>query len=638
MKTIKYRPEIDGLRSIAVIAVILFHSKISTFSHGFFGVDIFFVISGYLITKILVENKFNFKDFYERRIRRIVPNYFFILFISSIIIYQLNPDIYTLREFSKSSYFSISFLSNYYFMANDYFQQNISRPFLHTWSLSIEEQFYILYPLFLFFFKNINRNLKLFLFLILITLNIILVNSGGNLKLNYPFFEEKFLFFSNSVFFNFYSPLSRLWEFLFGALAYFIYFKKKNTLYSNFILIISYLLIFYSLTFQSEFLFYPNIFSILPVFSTFLIIVLENNRTITFKIISNKVLTYIGLRSFSLYLWHLPIYEIYGYLGLDASNYIIFIFYIVNILILSEFTFKLIEKPFRKKDLINFKSVLNFIFLLTILSILVNQFNDKNLDKKNIESEDFSIFSFEKSLKDYEKFKEKILVDHKLSLKNLKTNFKENNLKKILIIGDSMSQDLVLALNNSEFSKSSEFRYYNYGLRELILRKKDDIKIFQTSLYNDANVIIFSYNLFANNLSSKQLDERIVFTKKISDILKQDNKKVIFAINSPNFETSINPVFYLIKIKKIDNENIIDTEMYKLLSKKFHSYSSELIDFLDKNEINYINLFDVYCNSSLESCKYINESSNILFSDNVHLTSDGKIYLGNRLHKTYGNF
>ena len=638
MKTITYRPEIDGLRSIAVIAVILFHSKFPTFSHGFLGVDIFFVISGYLITKILIENSFNFKDFYERRIRRIIPNYFFILFVSSIIIYQLNPDIYALKEFSKSSYYSISFLSNYYFMANDYFQQNISRPFLHTWSLSIEEQFYILYPLFLFFFKNINRNLKLFLFLILITLNIILVNSGGNLKLNYPFFEEKFLFFSNSVFFNFYSPLSRLWEFLFGALAYFIYFKKKNTLYSNFILIISYLLIFYSLTFQSEFLFYPNIFSILPVFSTFLIIVLENNRTITFKIISNKVLTYIGLRSFSLYLWHLPIYEIYGYLGLDASNYIIFIFYIVNILILSEFTFKLIEKPFRKKDLINFKSVLNFIFLLTILSILVNQFNDKNLDKKNIESEDFSIFSFEKSLKDYEKFKEKILVDHKLSLKNLKTNFKENNLKKILIIGDSMSQDLVLALNNSEFSKSSEFRYYNYGLRELILRKKDDIKIFQTSLYNDANVIIFSYNLFANNLSSKQLDERIVFTKKISDILKQDNKKVIFAINSPNFETSINPVFYLIKIKKIDNENIIDTEMYKLLSKKFHSYSSELIDFLDKNEINYINLFDVYCNSSLESCKYINESSNILFSDNVHLTSDGKIYLGNRLHKTYGNF
>ena len=188
MKTINYRPEIDGLRSIAVLAVILFHSKFSMFSHGFFGVDIFFVISGYLITKILIENKFDFKDFYERRVRRIVPNYFFILFISSIIIYQFNPDIYTLREFSKSSYFSISFLSNYFFMANDYFQQNISRPFLHTWSLSIEEQFYIFYPLFLFFFKNISRNLRISLFLILITLNIILVNSGGNLKLNYPFF------------------------------------------------------------------------------------------------------------------------------------------------------------------------------------------------------------------------------------------------------------------------------------------------------------------------------------------------------------------------------------------------------------------------------------------------------------------
>ena len=78
--------------------------------------------------------------------------------------------------------------------------------------------------------------------------------------------------------------------------------------------------------------------------------------------------------------------------------------------------------------------------------------------------------------------------------------------------------------------------------------------------------------------------------------------------------------------------------MFKLLSKKFHSYSSELINFLKKNEINYINLFDIYCNSSSESCKYINEDLNILFSDNVHLTPDGKIYLGDRLYKTYGNF
>ena len=479
-------------------------------------------------------------------------------------------------------------------MANDYFQQNLSRPFLHTWSLSIEEQFYIFYPLLLFFFKNLDRNLQISLFLILITLNITLVNSGGNLKLDYPFFEEKFLFFSNSIFFNFYSPLSRLWEFLFGALAYFIYFKKKNTLYSNFILIISYLLIFYSLTFQSEFLFYPNIFSILPVFSTFLIIILENNRTITFKIISNKVLTYVGLRSFSLYLWHLPIYEIYSYLSLDTSNFIIYLFYIVNILILSEFTFNLIEKPFRKKDIFNFRSVLSFILFFTILSILVNQYNDKNLDKKNFDFDNLSIFSFEKSLKNYEQFKEKTLLDRDLSLKDLKTNFKDNDLKKILIIGDSISEDLVLALNNSEFAKSNEFKYYEYSLDELILRKKNDIEIFESEVYNNADIIIFSYNLFADNLSAKQLSERIFFTKKINDIVQLNNKKAIFAVNSPNFNTSINPLLHLIKIKKINNESIIDKEMFELLSKKFHSYSSDLIYFLKKNKIEYINLFEIY--------------------------------------------
>ena len=78
--------------------------------------------------------------------------------------------------------------------------------------------------------------------------------------------------------------------------------------------------------------------------------------------------------------------------------------------------------------------------------------------------------------------------------------------------------------------------------------------------------------------------------------------------------------------------------MFKLLSKKFHSYKSELIDFLKKNKIDYIDLFDIYCNSVSEICKYISEDSNILFSDNVHLTPAGKIYLGGRLYKTYGNF
>ena len=365
---------------------------------------------------------------------------------------------------------------------------------------------------------------------------------------------------------------------------------------------------------------------------------LENNRTFTFKIISNKVLTYIGLRSFSLYLWHLPIYEIYGYLGLDTSNYIIYLFYITNILVLSEVTFKLVEKPFRKKDLIDFRSVLSFIFLITILSIIVNQYYDKKLDKKNLDFKNFSIFSFGKSLKNYEIYKEKILNDREISLNTLKTNFKKDDLNKILIVGDSVGEDLVLALNNSEFSKSNEFRYYNYGLRELILKRKNDIKIFQSSLYNNADIIIFSYSLFANNLSTKQLNERIVFTKKISNILKQDNKKAIFAINSPNFGTSINPLIYLIEIKKINNESSIEREMFELLSKKFHSYKSELIDFLKKNKIDYIDLFDIYCNSVSEICEYISEDSNILFSDNVHLTPDGKIYLGGRLYNTYGNF
>ncbi len=158
-----YRPEIDGLRAIAVFAVIIYHANFVLFGHtlfqgGFIGVDIFFVISGYLITTLILKeiyknNQFSFKYFYERRIRRILPVLLFVIIITSIIShFILLPG--SLVDFGKSVLSIISFGSNYYFnyTGNSYGQENsLLKPLLHTWSLSVEEQFYILFPIFLIF-------------------------------------------------------------------------------------------------------------------------------------------------------------------------------------------------------------------------------------------------------------------------------------------------------------------------------------------------------------------------------------------------------------------------------------------------------------------------------------------------------
>ena len=169
---VDYRPEIDGLRAIAVISVIIYHAQISFFDHkifegGFIGVDIFFVISGYLITSIiykefLATGTFSFKYFYERRIRRILPALLVVMLASlPFAWFYILP--HSLIDFSKSILYSLGFSSNIYFWFSGQqygAESSLLKPFLHTWSLSVEEQYYILFPIiFLILFKYFKKYL-----------------------------------------------------------------------------------------------------------------------------------------------------------------------------------------------------------------------------------------------------------------------------------------------------------------------------------------------------------------------------------------------------------------------------------------------------------------------------------------------
>ena len=141
-----YRPEIDGLRAIAVLPVILFHAHVNLFQGGFVGVDIFFVISGYLITTIILTNiynsSFSISDFYERRARRLLPALFTVLLFTTIFSVLLLPPI-ELRDFGQSLFFVSFFISNFFFwIESGYFDGGIDfKPLIHTWSLGVEEHF-----------------------------------------------------------------------------------------------------------------------------------------------------------------------------------------------------------------------------------------------------------------------------------------------------------------------------------------------------------------------------------------------------------------------------------------------------------------------------------------------------------------
>ena len=319
---IKYRPEIDGLRAIAVAAVILYHAQINISGHqpfngGFIGVDIFFVISGYLITSIILKEllttgSFSFKYFYERRIRRILPVLFFVMLASLPFAWlYLIPSSFV--DFSKSILYSLGFSSNFYFHYSGQLYRALDGlflPFLHTWSLSVEEQFYIIFPIVLFFiFKYLRQHL---IHILILGFIVSLVLSEWTSK-NYP---------STS----FYFLHTRMWEILAGSsLAYFEIIKghrSQNKLLNFTLPLIGLLLILYSILFFNINIPHPSFYTLLPIIGVCLIIWFSHKDELITKILSTKLFVGTGLISYSLYMWHYPIFAFLKINGLVSGSLI----------------------------------------------------------------------------------------------------------------------------------------------------------------------------------------------------------------------------------------------------------------------------------------------------------------------------
>lgn len=387
MKASDYKPHIDGLRALAVLPVIFFHADLNLFEGGFIGVDIFFVISGYLITNIilrdLIEKKFSFKNFYLRRVRRILPILTFVTIISLLISLFLMPD-EQLKFFSKQIISVVLLISNFFFWKNtSYFDPNSElQPLLHTWSLGVEEQFYIFFPLFLFFIWKKIKNKLILTLIIFFILSLTLSQIGGNFKIqnlsnDFPYFILPFDFFWQAGSANFYLPFGRIWELLAGSLLAVVTSKKKiNDKKSNdYFSFIGLSLILFSIFTYSENIQYPSIFTVLPVVGTVLLITFSTKDTLSYKILSFKPLVFFGLISFSLYLWHQPLLAFNRiHFGVSLSLYHKFII-ILATFFLSVMSWKFVELPFRNKKIINDKklivSVLSTSFFLLIISSLI---------------------------------------------------------------------------------------------------------------------------------------------------------------------------------------------------------------------------------------------------------------------------
>lgn len=357
----KYRPDIDGLRAVAVLAVVAFHAFPSWVGGGFIGVDVFFVISGYLISTIIFENlnrgTFSFVEFYARRIKRIFPALILVLIACFAFgWFTLLADEY--KQLGKHIAAGAGFISNFILLnESGYFDNSAeTKPLLHLWSLGIEEQFYIVWPLFLWFAWKGKFNLLTVT--IVVTITTFVLNIKG---------------IKQDMVATFYSPQTRFWELLSGSLLAWVTLYKKNTLsnikhkidfwlsriiyrekqeadgktLANVFSFVGLFLLLYGFWQINKELSFPGKWALVPVLGTILIITAGSKAWVNHTILSNKVAVWFGLISFPLYLWHWPLLSFARIVGSEVPSRNLRIAAVVLSIVLAWLTYKLVEHPLR---------------------------------------------------------------------------------------------------------------------------------------------------------------------------------------------------------------------------------------------------------------------------------------------------
>ena len=614
-----YIKEINFLRFISIASVVIYHYFPEIIPKGYLGVDLFFVISGFLISMLIYreigDKKFSLLNFYNRRIKRIIPATIFLLFLVSITSFIIFTKV-DLINFSESLIYSIFFSSNFFFLIDGgYFGPNDKlKPLLHFWSLGVEEQFYIFFPILFFFLIKVFKNINFLIWFILLTiflslsLNIFLINIG----------------WSNPAFFLL--P-TRVWNFGFGILAMlFFVTKKQNHTNLEIVFYISMIL----LGFYYHIPHLPENFII--IFFTFML--LKKNFPKKFFldiIINNKFPQYIGLISFSLYLWHWPTLVFVEYYFVYEVDFLIKIYTLVLSIILSIISYHLVEINFRYK----FKIKSLYKLLLISYILFISFFVFINL-KKNISyiknSPDFiaeaSLTNFKCEINNYKfyKYKRGCVINK---------NLDSNKPSEIAIVGNSHAQMYVPSIKPHLVKNKVQaivlpmtgcLPTLDVNINEKCMKISNKYFLDYSSDENIKTVIIATtwwHEKIFNGKNFIDDPKHLVLSNSILNLinkLKLKNKNVFLVgpIQVPLYELPQN-LSRLLKFNHI-NEKQLSNKLH--VNRKIYDSDYQLVNSLlsEKLQKNYIQLDTIQCD--LNKCYYSNEEG-VYFADGSHISKIG---------------
>ncbi len=624
-----YRPDIDGLRAIAVLSVVFFHAFPNILQSGFIGVDIFFVISGYLITSIIIrnqsKNQFSFLDFYSRRIKRIFPA----LLSMMAFTYLFGIYFFTSDEFQylgKHLLAGSTFTSNFVLYSEiNYFDKLAElKIFLHLWSLAIEEQFYIFFPLILFLAHKFNINrllLILFLFFLSFITNIYFINTNPS--------------------FVFYNPLTRVWELLMGSLlAYMAIHKDELIKYSgilptflknninNIFSFLGFFLLIISLRYIHDDLSFPGYYGFVVVLSAFLIIAAGRDAVLNRFVLSNRILVFFGLISYPLYLWHWVLLVIPKIIYGEAPSIITTIALMVLAVLISTATYFFIEKPIRFGKNKNTTKIL--ILLMVAVAVLAWDVYKSNgypqRDKeivKEINSGDIDHYDFHNyHLNSYFSCTPDLIYKESISWQKFKRCYQSKNNTKIdvALVGDSHAEHLYIGFADA-FKDKNVVSYIKNAPPSLNNKHFQNIynEIIKNKDIEDVYIAAFwSFRVRYVPPNKTLYDELNETSKALIDA----GKKVYIIGDVPGFKIDPTLCKYERKLRNythcsepIKNNN----RRNKKISENLALLAQEI------NGLNYIEISEALCDN--EKC-HMNKNGQLLYRDGNHLNINGSKYLG----------
>ena len=628
----KYRAEIDGLRALAVVPVILFHAGFEVFRGGFIGVDIFFVISGYLITTILVEdienNRFSIISFYERRARRILPALLFVILVCILFAWMwMLPS--QMKDFSRSLVAVILFISNVLFWRESgYFAAAADeKPLLHTWSLAVEEQYYLLFPIFLFLAWRFGRNKVFWMIIIFAIISLILSEWGWR----------------NEPTANFYLAPTRAWELLSGSITAFIV-HKRGVQSSNLLSLLGLTAIIFSIFAFSETTPFPSVYSLVPVIAVVLLILFAGKETFVAKLLSTKIFVWGGLISYSAYLWHQPLFAFARIKEFGEPELGLMLFLIFACIFLGFFSWKFVEQPFRDQKKVSKYQL--FLSLTTISSLIILFGLYTNYNKG---------FGSRISMSLNNKFIKAIVNEWHFSNYPEPQLLVKNNTGYHVFGAADKKKDIVLLVGDSHsyqywnaFNKLLESEPEQFDKKMLMVKSADILGLNQLVLPENTKTVVLSYfwSLELNNssvntyirccgngpggvagaknvpLSKSELDSYyFIFQKSLKKLLSQ-GLKVYIVLDNP-FGEELNPKSLVdinlgfgvsieltnFALKELDREEAIT---------RTEPARSRLLDIAKNLGVEIIDPINYLCNQV--HCPKYSEKGYLLYKDYDHLS------------------